>query len=290
MSFAPELRWLATPPVPAVELVGGKVEQLCRLAPRYPVPPGFCLTTAAFQRWGRSPLAGADAAALRQCVATAYGQLAQVCGDPQPAVAVRSSAVGEDGAEASFAGQYQTRLNVVGIEAVLAAVQDCWRASAPPAHYRPGGVATPALPLALLVQQLVAADLAAVVFSADPTDKNPDEVVINASWGLGEGLVSGLVTPDSYHLDKGSLALRTEVIAEKATMTVRCPQGGGTRQVTTPTLLRRRTVLAPRQLRELGGLARDLEAHLGYPVDLECAYRGEDLYLLQCRPITALNP
>ena len=141
--------------------------------------------------------------------------------------------------------------------------------------------------LAVLVQQLVTADTSAVVFSANPISGNRDEVIVTASWELGESVVSGTVTPDTWVVRKADLTVKEERIGAKERMTVAVD--GGTQEVTVPRLLREKASLSRTQVAELAGLAVGLEARMGQPVDVEAAYSGEHLYLLQCRPITTLG-
>jgi len=141
--------------------------------------------------------------------------------------------------------------------------------------------------LAVLVQQLVAADVASVVFSNNPVTSRSDEVVINASWGLGESIVGGTVTPDTYVVAKTDFTVRSRCIGEKQRMTVPVP--GGTREVDVPRLLRAVPVLDDAQAAAMARLACSLEDAMGWPVDIECAYREGQIYLLQCRPITTLR-
>jgi pyruvate,water dikinase len=205
-------------------------------------------------------------------------------------VAVRSSAVDEDGATRSFAGQYETYLNIVGIDAVAEAVVRCWASghTARALAYRRGqDLAVAAMCPAVLVQQLVPADTAAVVFSANPVTGSRNEVVINAGWGLGESIVSGSVTPDTYVIRKADLAVVSRAIAEKRRMTVLAPTG--TQEVPVPHQQQKAPSLDDGQVVELARLSMALESAMGWPVDIECAYRGRDLYLLQCRPITTLE-
>jgi phosphoenolpyruvate synthase/pyruvate phosphate dikinase len=136
----------------------------------------------------------------------------------------------------------------------------------------------------VLVQLLVQADAAAIVFSADPLTGDRGTIVVNATWGLGESLVGGSVTPDLWVIRKDDGALLSESTADKARMTVAIP--GGTAEVATPGFLRDCPSLTPVQLAELSTLARDLECAMGWPVDLECAYADGALSLLQCRPVT----
>lgn len=269
-------------------LVGGKAAQLSRLAAKYKVPPGFCLTTTAFERWATSIDEGVLPLPLYEALATAYESLAQLCGLAQPPVAVRSSAVGEDGVITSFAGQYETYLNITGLEAVTEAVRRCWASawSARALKYRQQqGLADEVIWLAVLVQQLVAADLSAVVFSANPVTARRDEIMINAAWGLGESIVNGQRTPDTYLVRRIDGTVLSRQVAEKRSMIVPA-SSGGTHQIDVSPERRHQPVLNDDQIAELARLAVELEAKLDWLVDLECAYQAGQLYLLQCRPIT----
>lgn len=274
--------WLGDAACHVRDRVGGKAAYLSQLAAApagHAVPPGFCLTL---------PGAGDPADDL----AGAYAALAARCGIAAPAVAVRSSALDEDGAYASFAGQHETYLNVVGPDAVAAAIGRC-RASAHAPRalaYRAAqglGADVEDARVVVLVQQLIVADVSAVLFSANPVTGNRDEIVITASWGLGESIVGGTVTPDTYHLCKPDLTITERQVAEKRRMTVAVPDG--VREVAVPRLLATQPTLDDGQIAELGRLALLLEGHFGWPVDVECAYAGGRLALLQCRPITTLE-
>ncbi len=213
-----------------------------------------------------------------------------MCGVSDPRVAVRSSAVEEDGATRSFAGQYETYLNIVGVDAVAEAVVRCWtsvRTDRVLAYHREQGMTIEGVRLAVLVQQLIPADTSAVVFSANPVTGSRDEVVINAGWGLGESIVSGTVTPDSYVIRKSDLAVVSCDIAEKRRMTVLTHEG--TQEVPVSRGQQRSPSIDDTRVVELARLGMALEVAMGWPVDIECAYQGRDLYLLQCRPITTLD-
>ena len=148
--------------------------------------------------------------ALYDALATAYRRLADRAGSETPAVAVRSSALDEDGGMASYAGQHETSLNIVGVEAVADAVVHCWRSAWSPrarAYRRAQGRAQDKVQVAVLVQQLIVADSSAVLFSAHPVTGSRDEIVVNASWGLGESIVGGTVTPDTYVVRKVDIAV-----------------------------------------------------------------------------------
>jgi pyruvate,water dikinase len=223
-------------------------------------------------------------------VVRAYQRLAERCGSDAPAVAVRSSAVEEDGAVASFAGQYATYLNVAGAGDVVQAVLRCWASAHAPgmlSYRRHQGLAGERARLAVLIQQLILADVSAVLFSAHPATRDRDQIVINASWGLGASVVGGTVTPDTYVVRKADLTILVRQVADKRRMTVAVPDG--TREVGVPRLLRTRPALDDGQIVALARLALALEQRMGWPVDVECAYQQTDLYLLQCRPITALS-
>ena len=150
------------------------------------------------------------------------------------------------------------------------------------------GLPTDNIRLAVLVQQLVPSDVSAVMFTANPVSGNRDEIVINASWGLGESVVGGTVTPDTIVVRKSDLAILSCQVAEKRRMTVSIP--GGTREVEVPKFLRAKAALEDMQILEMAHLGLSLEARHQWPVDVECAYHEQDLYLLQCRPITTLVP
>lgn len=280
-----ELLWLGEPGCDDPAVVGGKAANLGRLAAAYQVPPGFCLSAAAH---ARRTAAGAVPEDVARAVAAAYATLGERRGTDAPVVAVRSSAIGEDGAGASFAGIYTTLLNVRGAEGVLRAIASCWAAAEDPrvAAYRQSKD-LPAAGVGVLVQELVAADVSAVVFSYNPTTGAADELVINANFGLGESIVGGLATPDTWIVKRPELTTLRFVLGAKEQMTIRAAEG--TREAPVLRTLRGRPCLADAQVRQLAELALRLEADMGWPVDIECAFAGEQLYLLQCRPITAIR-
>ncbi len=286
-----EIVWLGGKACKHCSVVGGKGAGLCHLSADFRVPPLFCVTAEAHSRWAaeidqaNEHLPGPLYAQLAQ----AYAELAALSGSAEPGVAVRSSALDEDGQNASFAGQHQTFLNVQGIDAVARAVIQCWASARSPqalAYRRQQG-----LPLdtrmAVLVQQLIPADVSAVVFTANPVTGDLSEIVINANWGLGESLVSAAVTPDMFVVRKADLSVIARQVAAKQIMTVLGT--AGVKTVPVPRLLRRQPSLSEEQISELARLGLRLEEIMGQPVDVECAYRGGLLYLLQCRPITTLE-
>jgi len=277
------LLWLGDPKSFDAALVGGKAANLSRLARLYHrVPDGFSLPVTVMDEV--HPLD------LRDEITAAISDLMNCHSLDNFIAAVRSSAVDEDGATASFAGQHETYLNIVGADAILQAVTKCWE-SARSEHAldyrRKQGLSVERPQIAVLVQQLVAADVAAVVFSANPVTGNRDEVMINASWGLGESIVGGTVTPDTFIVRKSDLEITQHMISDKQRMTVSTT--GGTHEVDVPRFLRNTSSLNEEQVIEMAKLALTLEATMEHPVDIECAYAGGELYLLQCRPITTLR-
>lgn len=276
------IHWLGDTACHDPALVGGKAANLSRLASVFRVPPGFAVS-------GLRATDAMLASDVIESIRSAYATLAAQAGSTDLRVAVRSSALDEDGASASFAGQHLTLLNVTGIEAILDAVQCCRVSAGTDAalRYREAqGVATDSIEIAVLVQVLVPADAAAVAFSANPITGARDEVVISANWGLGESIVSGYVTPDTYIVRKSDGSIVTCDTGAKEVMTVMTDTG--TQEVAVPEAMRARCALTDAETAEIARLAASLEAAMGYPVDIECALAGGDLYLLQCRPITRL--
>ena len=265
--------WLEDAAAADPQTTGGKAAALAQLASRLPVPDGFVVT-------GRF-----DA----RVVQDAYVALGARAGEDEPLVAVRSSATDEDGLQSSFAGQHETILGVRGTDELLDAIAAC-RASAHTdralQYRRANGLAKPSGPLPVLVQLLVPADAAAVVFSVSPVTPHSGEVLVNAAFGLGESIVGGTVTPDEWALSRRSLGVTRRTIADKRRMTVRAP--GGSREVEVPAPMRRMASISDDQARDAAALALRLEDELGFPVDLELAWTHNELHLLQCRPITTL--
>jgi pyruvate,water dikinase len=264
-------------------IVGGKAASLSRLASLHAVPLGFAVPALP-----ASVPAIPDA--LQGAIRHAYGSLADRCGAAAPRVAVRSSALDEDGSAASFAGQHDTYLNIRGPDAVLDAVQRCVRSAASNealAYRKQRGLTVEDVRIAVLVQRLVEAQISAVVFSANPITGSREEVMINASWGLGESIVGGSVSPDTFVVTKQTFDVTMRAVSCKDRMTVM--NEGGTIEVGVPEHLRNACTLEDDQLQAMTELAVKLERAVGYPVDIECAFAEDALYLLQCRPITTLG-
>lgn len=279
--------WLGDISSQDARIVGPKAAQLSMLAADYQVPPGFCLTADAYRQAVPS---GNMFAELRTDVEEAYIQLSVRSGVPAPRVAVRSSAVDEDGPLASFAGQHETLLNIVGLNALIEAIEHSWQSARTEqalAYRRKHGLTVDDIGLAVLVQKLIVADVAGVMFSANPVNGCRDELVVSASWGLGESVVGGTVTPDSWVVREQSMEVLDERLGDKQVMTVIAD--GGTKEVDVPRFMRNQPSLSSDQILEVARLGQRLQEEKGWPVDIEFAYASGQLYLLQCRPITTLD-
>lgn len=257
--------------------VGGKAASLARMiAVGLPVPAGFVVTTDAYARLHEAgPRSDPD---LAQAVADAYCQLG---GGP---VAVRSSATAEDGAEASFAGQQETYLGIDGVDAVLDAIAACWRSlhtERAVAYRRQRGIADDTLAMAVVVQVLVPADVAGVMFTCDPQDPSGRLLAVEAAWGLGEAVVSGRVTPDRFRIDRDTGVVVERHAGRKA---VRVTAAG---EEPVPPGEQDVFCLSDTELSRLVELGRRVEAVYADARDVEWAWAGGTLHLLQARPITA---
>ncbi len=309
-----------------IEAVGGKAANLGELVRAgQPVPPGFVITTDSYQAFvdgngldqvirdavptpgsttGSTSgptstdddaydqasvairerfVAGTIDPELRRAILTAYGRI------EQGPVAVRSSATAEDLADASFAGQQDTFLNVNGDDAVLDAVRRCWASlwTARAMSYRARRSIDPeTVRLAVVVQRLVDADAAGVMFTANPTNGRRNQTVISAAWGLGEAVVSGSVNTDQIVVDTANGAVLSSEPADKAVMTVRTPTG--TEEQPVPADRRRVPVLDDAAALDLAGIGAAIAEHFGVPQDIEWARHGDEFFIVQSRPITAL--
>jgi rifampicin phosphotransferase len=300
----------------ALETTGGKGASLTRMVNAgLPVPGGFHLTTAAYRDFVRENnlqlqiLAALENARVESpaSLENASQVIRQLFEDAQiPAeiemalvdayaamqnapVAVRSSATAEDLPDASFAGQQDTYLNVRGADAVLAAVKACWASLWTPraiAYRLKNAIDQEVVALAVVVQELVFADAAGILFTANPINGRRGELLINAAWGLGEAIVSGAVTPDTIVYDKLKGRITSRKIAEKEVMTVRTHTG--TEEQPVPADKKKKAALNKEQILELAQLAVRIEAFYEMPMDVEWAFAGGKFSILQARPITVL--
>src|SRR4051812_37189866 len=301
-----------------VELVGGKAANLGELmrVEGIRVPAGFCVTTHAFRRMiadapsiearldalalvrpdDRETIRGLSAeirgalerAAIPEDVETAISAaLAQL--DDRAAFAVRSSATAEDSTTSSFAGQHDTYLNV-GRAAVVPHVGRCWASlfTEQAVTYRLRNRADPrAVAMAVVVQEMVRPDVAGVLFTADPVTGNRRVVSVEAAFGLGEALVSGLTSPDVYKVRDGEVGGAT--VGSKAVAVEASSAGGIVERAVEP---RRRAerALSDDQVLRLAAIGRRIEAHFGRPQDIEWCLVDDEIEVVQSRPITTLFP
>jgi pyruvate,water dikinase len=305
-----------------IPLVGGKGANLGEITQaQIPVPPGFIVTARTYSRFleqsGLRPtiekllshLDYNDSARLQrvseeikslirsapvpQQIATdikeAYRQLG---GGP---VAVRSSATAEDLADASFAGQQATFLNVVGEDEVVDAVRACWASlfEARAIFYRADkGFEHMKVFIAVPVQRMVQSSRSGVMFTLEPVSGDRSKIAIEAVFGLGEAIVSGEITPDLYVLDKASLRILEKRVASQERQFVRNPEAGAEDGANVwlgvPGELREQQKLTDEQIVALAAIGKRVEKHYDFPQDIEWAEEGGELFILQTRPVTAL--
>jgi phosphohistidine swiveling domain-containing protein len=260
-----------------VNTIGSKAASLVRLHRLgFNVPRGICLTVSAYRDWAN---AGHITDVLRQSLIGAFGQL-------HPPLAVRSSSPAEDLAEASFAGQYTTVLGV-GTEAELVeAVEKCWRSATSTASdaYRAARATALPVEMALLIQELVPAESAGVMFTMNPVSDRADQIVINANFGLGESVVSGHAEPDTFVVAKSSGEMLEARLGSKRVFTH--ARGAHVAEEALDARKQDAFSLDAEQISGLVAAAAQLEAHYDAPMDCEWAFVGQELYMLQARPVT----
>jgi len=316
MVSTPIARWFSDIRKEDIAVAGGKGANLGELTRAgIPVPPGFAVTTRAYIEFldqnalaieiarrlegidPGNPRSLATASSEVQSLITAApvpdataaeirGLYDQLGGGP---VAVRSSATAEDLASASFAGQQATFLNVVGAEVVVDAVRRCWASLFEPqaiAYRTRAGVDHASVAIAVPVQSMVPAGRSGVMFTVNPVTASPDRIVVEAVYGLGEALVSGVVTPDMYIVDKETGAIIERAPAEQDQRLTLASAGSGTEWQPVPADLRHAPKLTDEEVTALAGMGVRIENHYGSPQDIEWAMADGEIYILQSRPIT----
>lgn len=279
-----------------VALVGGKGANLGEMTQAgFPVPPGFCLTTTLYDQFSSGldleELSGPEARSLlsqRELPADCTQLITEALTrfPPDTLFSVRSSATAEDLPFASFAGQQDTYLNVAPVD-LAQAVKNCFVSlytDRAVSYRKQNGITHPSM--SVVVQQMIRSEASGVLFTADPVSNRRSLLVIDAIFGLGEAIVSGLVSPDHYEYEKKTEAISKETIAKKEFAILATPGGGTERQV----LNSQDRVLTQEQIRELAQIGIQLEEHYGAPQDVEWAMEGGKLYILQTRAITSLYP
>ena len=284
-------------PSESTAIAGGKGASLSRMAAAgLPVPPGFVISAGAFHDFLHSCggltlietlTMNLDVDEARAVEHAAHAIRQMIVSTPLPApladairaahaglehsdlVAVRSSAVSEDGLTASFAGQQESYLNVAGCDAVLDRVRECWASFFSPRamFYRAQKAVLGDTRMAVVVQEMVQADKSGVMFTVDPIRNRRDCMIIEGAPGLGEAMVSGEITPDHYVVSRDDGASVDAFIPDEA----------------------RGRVLSEAELKRLQDIGLRLEAFFGSPQDVEWCIRGGELLVLQSRPITTLG-
>lgn len=263
---------------PDVSVLGGKGASLARLTQAgMKVPPAFVVTTEAFRQ-----AKGQMNNDIRAAVTAAFDELRAEF------VAVRSSAVAEDGSSASWAGQMETYLYIQ--RAKLAdAVQECWQSigsERAKAYAQEHHVPADQLVMAVVVQRMINSDKTGVMFTANPVTGSKDELMIEAVWGIGESLVQGIATPENWLVNRQAEMLehtphyQTEKIVQDA--------GGGTTQVPLEDKEKQGDILTEQELHELVEAGKKIEQLYGTPQDIEWTIAENQLYIMQARPITTL--
>ncbi|WP_458091367.1 rifamycin-inactivating phosphotransferase [Streptomyces malaysiensis] len=311
-----DLREVAETQVAAVGGKGGHLGGLSRIE-GIRVPDGFCVTTDAFRQiMAEVPSIDDQLDQLsrvnpddREAIRTLSARIRRtiegiaIPGDlagaitralgrhgEQAAYAVRSSATAEDLPTASFAGQQDTYLNVVGPTAILQHISRCWASlftERAVIYRRRGGIDHRTVHMAVVVQRMVFPDAAGILFTADPVTGNRKVATVDAGFGLGEALVSGLVNPDVFTVRHGEIVARTIAAKQRA---VHALPDGGTREAAIDARRQEQPALTDAQVVRLVELGRRIEAHFGRPQDIEWCLVDDDFQIVQSRPITTLFP
>ena len=310
--------WLDEVRAGDLDTVGGKAASLGELtAAGLPVPPGFVVTTDTYRTFieeagiddelfsavdvdpedstalaeaesrARELVLGADLpSSVREEMLAAYDDV----GDGEAFVAVRSSATAEDLPDASFAGQQETFLNVTR-EALVDRLKECWASlfSQRAIYYRNRqGFPHDEVDIAVVVQQMVAAETSGVLFTSHPST-GERRAILEAAWGLGEAVVSGAVSPDNYVVDRETGEVVDVTVAEKKTKMIKDPETGETVEREVAPERRSERVLSKAEIDALVAVGERVEAHYGEPQDVEWAAVDGEVYMLQSRPITTIS-
>lgn len=301
-----------------VTLVGGKGANLGEMTnAKFPVPCGFCITTKAYQdfieynqiqkfiteftntfsdienikqfeKFLREKFQqGIMPEAIKNEIIQALNKIGEF-----NAYAVRSSATTEDLEFNSSAGQHETYLNIIGIENLLEAIKSCWASlfTERAIFYRlQNNIDQKKVSMGVVIQKMIFPEMAGIMFTADPVSGHRGIISIDASFGLGEAVVSGLVTPDLYKIRKSDLQIETKIIAEKKISILPNSLGGTRKEVVTEEKSKSQ-VLDDSQIKKLAELGAIIEKHYGCPQDIEWCIEKNNLYIVQSRAISSLFP
>jgi len=300
-------------------VAGGKGASLCRMLQNgFPVPEGFICCAEMFNTfmesnnlwdmvyqkietidWNSDESLVKVSESIRRAVAEApmpkdmeqnLIEHYRVLGSESP-VAVRSSGTAEDLDDASFAGQQETYLYVIGEDDVVKYVKECWASlynDRAIFYRREKKFNERDILIAVVVMRMVNSEKSGVMFTANPINKNRNECMIEAAWGLGEGIVSGIVNPDNYIVNKSDYSYVQRYIATKEVMVIRADENGGSKEVPVGDDIKSEPVLSDKEIKDLVDVAAKAEKFYGKPEDMEWAFEKGKLYVLQSRPITTL--
>ena len=297
-------------------IAGGKGASLGEMTrAKIPVPPGFVITAQAFERFLEETDLSAEVKTEldkinykdMNSVDRASNVIRDLIHDARMPkdiqqvsraefkrlkskfVAVRSSATAEDSSTASWAGELESYLNTTE-KVLLGNVKKCWSSLFTPRaiFYRfEKGMRNSKVSVAVVVQAMVESEISGIAFTVHPVTKDRNQMIIEAGFGLGEAIVSGQITPDSYVVDKRRFGLMDINVAKQEKMIVRKPAGGNNWK-NVPTVKRESQKLTGRQIQELSKICLEIEQHYGKPQDIEWAYAKKKFYVVQSRPITTL--
>ena len=292
--------------------VGGKAANLGEMFSKFSIPDGFCITVSAFEKFLDDSkikdkmidyLQNINFNNLKELESASQKIRKLIINSKIPKeiekliiknynkingfVAVRSSAVAEDLEQASFAGQQSTFLNVKGDKDLIKFVKECWASfyTARAIVYREKYKFNHQPKMAVVVQQMVDSKKSGVIFTVNPITKNKDEMIIEATFGLGEAIVSGMVTPDNYLIDKKNQKVLKEIINEKKIAIVR--QNGKNKTLKLNSEKANERTLNDKELNQLIDESLKIEKYYKKPMDIEWAI-DDKIYILQARPITTL--
>lgn len=324
---APSILWFREIRIKDIPSVGGKGASLGEMANHnFPVPPGFVVTAQAYFRYLEETglkekvvekteaidventeqlareteevrkliLSTPMSEGLANEIRRAYGKLGErkiawLTSSEEEFVAVRSSATAEDLPEASFAGQQETFLNVKGRQTLVKTVQKCWASlfTARAVYYRrKNNFPTENVGIAVVVQKMVNSQQSGIMFTAEPTG-DESKIVIEAGFGLGEAIVSGSVTPDTYTIDKGSFKILEKKIHEQDFKIVR--KGKENVKEKLSGAISRKQKIDDKTIVQIAKLGKQIERHYKKPQDIEWAIENKELFIVQSRPITTLG-
>jgi len=301
-------------------IAGGKGASLSKLHKGgFPVPEGFVCCSEMFQAfmsannlydkvyekisaidWNSTASLAEAGSSIRKMVSEAPypAELEQTLrenyrkfNDERQPVAVRSSGTAEDLDDASFAGQQETYLYVIGEDEVVKYVRECWASlynDSAIFYRKEHKFDEHDISIAVVVMRMVNSEKAGVMFSVNPINKNYNEVLMEAAWGLGEGVVQGIVNPDNLVITKDTYSYVRKHVPNKDIMVIRASERGGSKIVNIEDERKSAPVLSDSEVKDLVDLAKKAEQYYGKPQDLEWAFEKGKMYLLQSRPITTL--